>query len=380
MTAPTLRATKTLLRHYCVDCGEEFPHGFTPRCRRCKGMVEIAYDLSRAKIRDAESPLERYFDFLPIRDPDHLLSVGEGNTPCVHAGALGDAIGLERVYLKVESTNPTGTTKDRMATTVLSMFREIGVSEFISSSTGNSSNALGHAIGCHPYFRMHLFMGEAFRSRFRYDGEGVVVHALAGKDFSAAFNHARDLAHATGRPFEGGFFNPARREGLKMAYFEAVDQVPHEIDWYFQASSSAMGVNGTAKGARELVTIGRISRVPRMVCVQQESCAPIVNGFDDDSPTLLPQHVVDNPTGVAKAILRGNPTGCYPYVYRMLKDTNGLAVRVSEREILDAQRDAFELEGVSCCTDAATTVAALRKLAASGTVGRRDVVLLNLTG
>jgi threonine synthase len=298
----------------------------------------------------------------------------------VHAGTLGEALGLERVYLKVESANPTGTTKDRMAATVLSMFREIGVSEFISSSTGNSSNALGHAIACHPYFRMHLFMGEAFRSRFRCEGPGVVVHALEGKDFTAAFNHARDLAHATGRPFEGGFFNPARREGLKTAYFEAVDQIPHEIDWYFQASSSAMGVNGTAKGARELAAVGRIRRVPRMVCVQQESCAPLVNGFDDDSPTLLPRHIVERPSGVAKAILRGNPSGCYPYVYRMLKETNGLAVRVSEREILDAQRDVLQLEGVSCCTDAATTVAALRKLAAAKAVGRRDVVLLNLTG
>jgi threonine synthase len=223
-------------------------------------------------------------------------------------------------------------------------------------------------------------MGEAFRSRFRYDVPGVIVHSMQGFDFTATFNFARDLAHARGVPFEGGFFNIARREGLKMAYFEAVDQIPHEIDWYFQATSSAMGVNGTAKGARELLTMGRISRIPRMVCVQQESCAPIVNGFEEDSPTLLPHHIVENPSGIAQAILRGNPSGCYPYVFRMLKETNGLAVRVSECEIRQAQRQTLELEGVTCCTDAATTVAALRKLAAAGTVRRTDVVLLNLTG
>lgn len=368
------------IRHRCVDCGGEFPHGFTPRCTRCRGMVEVEYDLGRARIRESDNPLERYLDLLPIRDPANLLSLGEGNTPCLLARHLGEALGLRRVYLKVESGNPTGTTKDRMAATVLSMFRELGLREFVTSSTGNSSNALAHAIQVHGGFKMHLFMGEAFRSRFRYEGEGVIVHALDGVDFSGAFSHARDLAQARGLPFEGGFFNPARREGLKMAYFEAVDQIPGEIDWYFQASSSAMGVNGTAKGARELLAMGRIRRIPRMVCVQQESCSPIVDAFEEGSPEILPHHIVDQPRGIAEAILRGNPSGCYPYVYRMLRETQGLAVRVSEAEILEAQRQVLVLEGVVCCTDAATTVAALHKLAASGVVAPDDVVMLNLTG
>jgi threonine synthase len=343
-------------------------------------MVEVEYDLSRARIRECERPLERYFDLLPVRDPGNLLSVGEGNTPCVRARNLAEALGLRHVYLKVESRNPTGTTKDRMAATVLSMFAELGIREFVTSSTGNSSNALAHAIKRHPRFKMHLYMGEAFRARFRYEGDGVMVHALTGTDFSGAFYYARDLALARGLPFEGGFFNPARREGLKLAYFEAVDQIPGEIDWYFQASSSAMGVNGTAKGARELVALGRIRRVPRMVCVQQETCCPIVDAFEEGSPTILPHHIVEQPKGIAEAILRGNPTGCYPYVYRMLRETNGLAVRVSEAEILAGQRDLREREGVACCPDGATTVAALRKLAARGTVSPQDVVMLNVTG
>jgi threonine synthase len=372
--------TAKRIRHYCVDCGAEFPHGFTPRCPRCGGMVEVEYDLAQARIRDSGVPLERYFDLLPVRDPENLLPVGEGNTPCVHARNLGQALGLRNVHLKVEGRNPTGTTKDRMAVVVLSMFRELGIREFVTSSTGNSSNALAHAIQRHPGFTMHLYMGEAFRSRFRYEGEGVAVHALEGTDFSGAFYYARDLAKARGLPFEGGFFNPARREGLKLAYFEAVEQIPGEIDWYFQASSSAMGVNGTAKGARELLALGRIKRIPRMVCVQQDTCCPIVDAFEEASPTIKPHHIVEQPHGIAEAILRGNPTGCYPYVYRMLRETNGLAVRVSEAEIRAGQRDLQELEGVVCCPDGATTVAALRKLAARGAVAPAEVVMLNVTG
>jgi threonine synthase len=369
-----------VLQHKCVDCHAVFPHGFTPRCPSCRGMVEVYYDLSRAELYDSDNSLERFFDLLPLQNRESLLSLGEGNTPCHHAVALGEAFGLEQVYLKIESKNPTGTTKDRMAAVVLSLFNELGIREFITSSTGNSSNALAHAISVHPQFHMHLFMGEAFAHLFRYDGEGIEFHVMSKKDFTEAFNHARDLAHERGIPFEAGFFNPARREGLKLAYFESVDQIPRPIDWYFQAISSAMGVQGTAKGAAELKAMGRIPHVPRMVGVQQESCCPMVKAFEEDSPTIQPHHIFEKPDGLAKAILRGNPTGCYPYVYRMLRETNGLAISVSESEIRDACDRVLELEGVTCGYAAAATVAALEKLAERGAVQTQDVLLLNLTG
>lgn len=368
------------VRHQCIRCGTVYPHGFTPRCKVCTGLVEVHHDLATARIRDEEDPLLRYFDLLPIRDPANLLSLGEGNTPCVHAESLGAHFGLDRVYLKIEATNPTGTTKDRMAAVVLSLLHELGLREFSTSSTGNSSNALAAGIARHPYFKMHLFMGEHFGERFRYHHPGIEVHVLEGQDFTDAFNHAKGYAQDHRLPFEAGFFNPARREGLKLAYFEAVEQVPHAIDWYVQASSSAMGVYGTAKGAQELVTMGRIARSPRMVCVQQASCAPMSRAFAEDAPEIRPHHIVDNPDGIAKAILRGNPSGCYPYVYEMLKKTDGTAVVVTEEEIREARALLVAREGLDCCYNAATTIAALKKLAADGTVGRDECVLLNLTG
>jgi threonine synthase len=341
--------------------------------------VEILYDLSSAKLRDDPDPYVRFFDLLPIEDPDHLLPLGDGRTPCVHAERLGASMGLDNVFLKVESVNPTGTTKDRMAAVVLSLFHELGIQEFVSSSTGNSSNALARGIEKHPYFLMHLFMGEAFAPRFRYEHAGVRMHVMAGKDFTEAFNASRTYAHTRDLPFEAGFFNPARREGLKMAYLEAVEQIPLPIDWYVQASSSAMGVFGTAKGARELMALGRISKVPAMVCVQQESCAPMIRAFEQDLPALPDRLVVENPTGIVESILRGDPRGCYPYVYTMLKETGGLALSVSTWEILEAQRRLEDLEGLRCGLSAATTIAALNKMSERRALSRADCVLLNLT-
>lgn len=371
---------KKTVHHQCIRCGAVYPHGFTPRCPVCTGLVEVHHDLERARLRDEDDPLRRYFDLLPIQDPDHLLSLGEGNTPCVHAEALGAHLGLDRLYLKLEADNPTGTTKDRMAAVVLSLFHELGLWEFATSSTGNSSNAIARGTAEHPYFHTHLFLGEDFGTRFRYNHSGVEVHVLEGQNFTDAFNYAKQYAKDHGLPFEGGFFNPARREGLKMAYFEAVEQIPHTIDWYVQAASSAMGIYGTAKGADELVALGRIPRPPRMVAVQQESCPPMARAFNEGSPEILPRHIVPDPNGIAKAILRGNPTGCYPYVYEMLTRTDGAAVIVTEDDIREARALLVEHEGLDCCFNSATTIAAARQMAADGRMGRGDVVLLNLTG
>jgi threonine synthase len=345
-------------------------------------LIDVFYDLDAATLYDSDVSLERYFDLLPIRDPENALSLGEGNTPCVHAEALGEALGLERVYLKVETANPTGTTKDRMAAVVLSLFRESGISKFVSCSTGNSSNSLAYGILREPRYTMYLYVGEDFRHRLRFvdDNPNVELHVLDGMSFAEAYDHARDQARARGVTFEGGFFNPARREGLKLAFLEAVEQIPDAIDWYFQAVSSAMGVYGVWKGANELRSMGRTRSLPRLVCVQQESCAPMAHAWAEDCATIAPHHIVERPQGIAAALLRGNPSGCYPYVYDIVRASNGSMSSVTEAEIREARDLVIGREGVRCGYEGAATVAALRNLAATKRVGASDVVLLNLTG
>jgi threonine synthase len=365
----------------CDRCGRRFEHGYTPRCATCTGPVEILYDLDTVKLRDSIRTSERFADLLPLQDPRSLLFLGEGNTPCVRAGNLGESLGLERLYVKQEAKNPTGTTKDRMAAIVLSMFKELGITEFYTSSTGNSSTALARGIALYPYFKMHLFIGGAFHDRVRFadNNPGVVMHVMEGLSFSDSFTHARDEAKRVGLPFEGGFFNPARREGLKLAYFEAVEQVPTPIRWYFQAASSAMGVYGTWKGARELRALHLTDTLPRLVCVQQETCCPMVKAFEEGSPEIKEHHVFHNPTGIAKAILRGDPRGCYPYVYSAVRDSEGTFVSVSESEILEAQVRLREMENLECGPCGGTTIAAVTKLSRKGLIPQGDTVLLNLT-
>jgi threonine synthase len=141
-----------------------------------------------------------------------------------------------------------------------------------------------------------------------------------------------------------------------------------------------MGVWGTYKGAHEFLKLGKINQLPRLLCVQQESCSPMVHAFEEGSDSIRPHHIVERPFGIASAILRGNPTKAYPYVRRIVMDSNGGFVSVSEADIRKAKSIMEDQEGISPCFTSATAVAGLAKMVAAGKVPANDTVVINLTG
>jgi threonine synthase len=374
------RPERKQVSHRCVRCQRTYAHSYTTFCD-CGGMIEVEYDLEQAVLRDSPNTLERFFDLLPIEEPGSLRSQMLAPTPCVHAQGLGTLLGLPRLYLKNETVLPTATTKDRMAAVSLAFLTECGVRAFCTASTGNSSSAYAHGMAQYPDCRMYLFTAEDFIDRVQLaDGEQVVSFGLRGASFVDAFQCAAEFAKSQGLTSERGFFNPGRREGLKLAFLEAVEQISPPINWYVQAVSSAMGVYGTYKGARELLRMGRIPQLPRLLCVQQESCAPMVRAFEAGSEKIRPQDIVHKPTGIAEAILRGDPSRAYPYVREMVVESNGTFVAVSEQEIREARRMVEETEGICPCFSASTAVAGVIKLVRQKTFPTGDTILINLTG
>jgi len=365
----------------CRSCGQVFTSGFHPVCN-CGGMVDAKYNVDRVHLRNSANPLVRFFDLLPIRDEANLCWLGEGNTPTVHARALGRHLGLGKLFLKDETKNPTRTTKDRMASVTLSFFRDVGVREFACSSTGNSSTSFAYGVERYKDFRLHVFVGRDFLHRMNFDSsDRIRVYWVKDATFAQAHDTAR--AFAQNNPLvtgERGFFNPGRREGLKLAFMEGVLDMPEAPHWYFQAVSSGMGVYGAWRGAQQLYGLGRLSRLPRLACVQQESCAPMVKSWKAGSSVTRPEDVVDEPVGIAEAILRGNPTNTYPHLQEVVRQSGGTFETVTNDEIREAQKMILELEGIEACESAATTVAAARKMAAANELRRDDVVFINITG
>ncbi len=363
----------------CSGCGRDLHDGYFPLCP-CGGMSEVSYDLDAVRLRESANPYHRFIDLLPVTDTE-LLPRDARYTPAVHAHRLGEQLAMPWLYLKDETAHPTGTTKDRMAAVALPYLYERGVRGFTTSSTGNSSSAYAHAIPRIPELMMYVFTASAFRDRLTLPaGDQVIDVVLEDATFVEAFAAAGTFARDHGLAPETGFFNPGRREGLKVAWLEAAEQVPRPIDWYVQAVSSAMGVYGAYKAARELVQLNLSDRVPRLLCVQQETCAPMVTAWNAGSGRIRPADIVQRPAGIAKAILRGDPTRTYPRIRRIVSDSGGTMTSVSEQQIRDARELIETLEGIPACFNAATALAGLAKLRRLGGIPPADTVLVNLTG
>jgi threonine synthase len=250
----------------CPKCNHVQTQSYTTHCEKCGNLTEAYFDLSKVKLRDSTNPYERYFDLIPVLDSE-LLPKNAEMTPMVHAKKLGELVGLSHLYLKNETTNPTGTTKYRMAAVSLPYLYESGIRNFCTSSTGNSSTAYATLIGLIPDLKMSLFTGDEFRNRVNYESSPQITHyILHGATFAEAFNVAASFAGKLGHTSERGFFNLGRREGLKLAWLESVEQVDRPIDWYVQAVSSAMGVYGVYKAAKEMVGLGLSPKVPKLLC------------------------------------------------------------------------------------------------------------------
>ncbi|HZM82450.1 MAG TPA: pyridoxal-phosphate dependent enzyme [Candidatus Limnocylindrales bacterium] len=361
-------------------CGWRCAPAFVLVCPRCGEALEPELNLAHAQVRDEQDPGLAYFDFLPLDSPTFLDPGGMWRTPCRPAPELGAAIGAPGLWLKDESVHPTGTTKDRMAAAVIAVFRQFGITEFVAASTGNSSTALARAVQRDGSMRAHFFCGAEFRRFHDFEPDDRVTLTVVEANYAAASAAAKAFAGANGFRWEGGYFNWARREGLKIAYLEAFDALEHQPDVVVQAISSGMGMAAAHKGVREFQQVGRMTRMPRFLMVQQDTCAPMARAWAEGRAELTDADVVEQPTGLATAILLGDARATYPYMATIAKDSGGSIVAVSQRDLVSARQLLADLEKIDVCYSAAATVAAVRAEAQAGRIDPGETVLVNLTG
>jgi threonine synthase len=363
----------------CNSCNFIVDKGFHTSCPKCSGLLEAIYTLGKVKIHDSSNPYERYLDLLPILDANLLPSTHM--TPLIKAKNLGHRFGLDNLYLKDETCNKTKSTKDRMAFVALPYLLEAGVTHFCTSSTGNSSTAYAMHINQFQSMRMSLFTAESFTHRVNYLINSQITHyGMLGASFVDASEYANTFAKQKNLTSEGGFFNLGRREGLKTIWLEIVEQLPVKIDWYVQAVSSAMGVHGVYKAAQEAIAIGLSKSIPKLLCAQQTSCSPMVKAWEEGAENIQPHHIEKNPSGIAEAILRGNPTRAYPHVRKIVIDSGGIMASVTNDEIFFAQNCLREDEGIDACLAASTAIAALRKAALTYPEIKSQTIVVNLSG
>jgi len=333
-------------------------------------------DLESAKIRSGKFIWERFADFLPFPIKEDL-SLGEGNTPLLKADLnLKQHTGLNDLYIKNETLNPTGSFKDRGSLLVTGMCREMKEKTTATISTGNMGGSIS-AYGNRAGIKVIVFVPEntPLEKIKLMAMHGPYIIKVKAPDYSLMKKKILSMAGELGLRIVSGN-GPIRTEGYKLTAFELFEQLKRDVPDYIAVPTSACGhIRGIFKGYRELLKAGLINRLPKMIVVQAENNSPIVSAIKRGKDKIIP---FNNIHTVAHAITSGEPFGGNEIINKANR-YGWLAEDVSEAEILDAQqmlsKAGFFVEPAS-----ATILFAVKKLRDSGRIGKDAKVILILTG
>lgn len=351
----------------------------------CGSPLLARYDLAGLKqsaptpaLTDRPPTLWRYHELLPVRDPERVISLGEGMTPLLPVRRLGAALGIGRLLVKDEGLLPSGTFKARGAAVGVSRAHELGITRIAMPTNGNAGAAWAwYAARAGMASLIVMPVDAPAITRAECVAAGARLYLVSGLISDAG----RIVAGAVARQ---GWFDastlkePYRIEGKKTMGLEIVEQLGWRVpDVIMYPTGGGVGIIGIYKGLQELMELGWIPRRwPRLVAVQAEGCAPIVRAYEERA---MESRFWQGAATVAFGINVPKALGDF-LVLQALYHTEGCAVAVSDDELLTAQRLAAQKEGLWLCPEGAATVAAAARLRSQGWIGESDEVVLLNTG
>jgi threonine synthase len=371
----------------CPRCGREYDaHRLCNLCG-CGSPLLARYDL--ASLRRAVSPdafatrepdLWRYRELLPLVDPAHRTTLGEGWTPLVPAARYGGHVGVPRLLVKDEGLLPTGSFKARGAAVGVSRARELGVTHIAMPTNGNAGAAWA-AYAARAGMRATIAMPAAAPAITRAEclAAGADLHVVDGLIGDAGALVAALIAESAGTIFDASTLKePYRVEGKKTMGLEIVEQLGWRMpDVIVYPTGGGVGLIGIHKALLELRELGWIEgTLPRLVAAQSAGCAPIVAAFEAGARRVVPW---PDPHTIAFGITVAAPLGD-ELVLDALSATDGTAVAVDDADLLADLREFARLEGLLLCPEGAAALTAVRRLRASGWLGQDDEVVVLNTG
>ena len=321
----------------------------------------------------------RYREMLPLFDGEEPVTLGEGFTPLFHARSLGAELGLERLYIKDESLNPTNSFKARGQSAAITRARYLGARTIALPTAGNAGNAAA-AYAAAAGLACEVFIPKDAKRPFvdecrLYGANVTLVEGL--------ITDAGRMAAERGKPL--GWYDvstlrePYRIEGKKTMAYELAEQMDwHWPDWIVYPTGGGTGLVGMWKAFDEIEQLGWVppGRRPRMVSVQAEHCAPIVRAFREGSEKAdawQNAHTIADGLRVPRAI------GDF-LILRAVRESGGTALAVSDRAMVEGMLKIGKHEGVSAAPEGGAAFEAIRQLAAAGTINPRESVVLFNTG
>jgi len=371
---------KTYLR--CRECKKEYDSTFKYICDECFGPLDVHYhfpSLTKNTFTNREQTYWRYFELLPITDKSNIVSINAGMTPLVKAEKLGKVIGLNNLYIKNDSVNPTFSFKDRPAGVAVSKAKEFGLESVGCASTGNLASATA-AHAAKAGFPCYIFAPSDIEHAKIAQALSYGSHYIA---VDGTYDDANRIAAQVGDSKGVGVVNINMRsyyvEGSKTLAYEVAEQLNWQVpDQLIVPTGSGAMLNAICKGFEELETVSLVNQVSQMHmnCAQANGCAPIVNAFKKNSTDVVP---VESPDTVAKSLAIGDP-GDGRYVLKRLKQFNGIAEESNNKEILDAILLLAKTEGIFTEPAGGVSVAVLKKMVEQGQIDKNEITVCYVTG
>jgi threonine synthase len=369
-----------------VPCGASTldPHGRHHLCS-CGAPLLARYDLEKARSwsRDSlagrEPNMWRYRELLPLFDGEVPVTLGEGFTPLFHARALGATIGLERLYIKDESLNPTNSFKARGQSAAITRAKYLGATTIALPTAGNAGNAAA-AYSAAAGLACEVFIPRDAKRPFvdecrLYGANVTLVDGL----ITDAGRLAAEKGAAAGWYDVSTLKEPYRIEGKKTMAYELAEQMDWRWpDWIVYPTGGGTGMVGMWKAFEEIERIGWVAPMkrPRMVSVQAEHCAPIVRAFEQGAEKAQPW---EGASTLADGLRVPRAIGDF-LILRAVRQSGGTALAVSDQSMVDGMLAIGRHAGVSAAPEGGAALVAIQRLVAGGSIKADESVILFNTG
>lgn len=371
----------------CSLCATNFPVDMVQTfCHACQAPLMARYDLlaacrelDRDRYRYRPRGMWRWQELLPVYDKKNVISLGEGDTPLLHLEHVGKELSLPKLFLKDESFNPTGTFKARGLSVAVSKAKELGIRRIIIPTAGNAGGALA-AYTARGAMEACIFMPKdtplANIEESRIAGANIFF--VDGLINDAAIL-AKAKAHLEGWFDVSTFKEPYRCEGKKIMGYELAETFQwHLPDVIIYPTGGGTGLVGMWKAFREMEILGWLENRnrPKLVAVQSERCAPVIEAFLSGKDTCESWHGANT---VATG-LRVPRSFADKIILHDLRESDGTVVAVSDNEIIASQKYLASHEGIFAAPEGAATLAALIKLIESKWIDPEQTIVLFNTG
>jgi threonine synthase len=368
----------------CSLCARHFDAATVQNLCACGGPLLVRYDLGAVRRtwrrRDVGNGPTNMWRYAPVLAPGErsIVSLGEGWTPLLRTKRLGERIGADALWVKDEGLNPTGSFKARGLACAVSMCVELGIRRVAIPSAGNAASAMA-AYAAAAGIEAHIFMPR----------DVPQANYIECKAFGARVTLVDGLISDCGRivneraKAEGWFDvstlkEPYRIEGKKTMGYEVAEQMGWELpEAIFYPTGGGVGLIGMWKAFDEMEMLGWIgSKRPKMIAVQVEGCQPVVRAFEKGEARST---FWDNASTVASGLRVPKPLGDF-LILNAVRKSGGVAIAVSDSELLDAGIRLATEEGIFVAPEGAACVSALEKLLASGFLKRDERIVIYNTG